>query len=180
MKEVKVSDRLFRLAIPSTRIREAVAVIATRMNGELNDKDVIFLGILNGSFMFASDLLRQINFNCRISFVKLASYKGTSSSGYVERLIGINENLNNKTVVILEDIVDTGQTLEFIIGQLKEYKPGDIRVATLLFKKDVYRKDIKLDYVGIEVPSDYIIGYGLDYNGYGRNLEDIYAIIDPE
>ncbi|UCG27546.1 MAG: hypoxanthine phosphoribosyltransferase [Bacteroidales bacterium] len=180
MKEVKVSGRRFKLAIPSTRIRQAVAEIAVSMNRDLKDKNVIFLGILNGSFMFASDLIRQINFDCRISFVKLASYKGTSSSGIVKNLIGINEELRNTTAVILEDIVDTGQTLCTIVNQLKEFEPDEIRIATLLFKPEAYRHTIKLDYIGIEVPNDYIIGYGLDYNGFGRNLEDIYVIADPE
>ena len=129
--------------------------------------------------MFASDLIRQIQLDCQITFLKLASYAGTSSTGTVKRLIGINEDIHNKTVVILEDIVDTGITLENIIKQLMGYDPGEIRVATLLFKPEAYLKDIPLDYVGIEIPNVYVLGYGLDYEGYARNLADIYKAVGP-
>ena len=115
----------------------------------------------------------------RSLFLKLASYAGTSSTGTVKRLIGINEDIKGKTVVILEDIVDTGITLENIIRQLNGYEPGEIKVATMLFKTDTYQKDIPLDYIGIEIPDEFILGYGLDYEGFGRNLSDIYKVVLP-
>jgi len=141
-------------------------------------KQVIFLGILNGCFMFAGDLLKHIELPCQISFLKLASYQGTSSLGNVKKLIGINENIEGKTIIILEDIVDTGNTLESIIAQIREFNPLEIKVATLLFKPQAYKKELPIDYIGLEIPNSFILGYGLDYDGFGRNLRDIYTIID--
>jgi hypoxanthine phosphoribosyltransferase len=174
----KIHDRNFELFIPNSRIKAAILTMAESMNRDLADKDVIFMGILNGAFMFAAELIRHIGPNCQITFLKLASYSGASSTGTVQRLIGINEDIQNKTVVILEDIVDTGNTLEDIIKQLRGYEPAEIRVATLLHKPDAYRKDIALDYVGMEIPNDFVVGFGLDYEGYGRNLPDIYRVVD--
>lgn len=178
MKEVQVLDKKFRVSIPEEEILKAIESMAAKMNDDLKGKDVIFLGILNGCFLFASDLFKSIDIPCQITFLKLASYQGTSSTGNVKRLIGINEDIENKTVIILEDIIDTGNTLESIIKQLKGYEPAEIKVATLLYKPEAYKKDIDIDYVGIEIPNDFIVGYGLDYDGYGRNLRDIYTIID--
>ena len=174
----KIHDKEFKLLIPNARIREVIAEMAAMINRDLEGRDVIFMGILNGAFMFAAELIKHITPNCQITFLKLASYAGTSSSGTVKRLIGINEDINNKTVVILEDIVDTGITLENIIKQLLGYEPGEIRVATLLHKPDAYLKDIVLDYVGLEIPNDFVVGFGLDYEGFGRNLPDIYRVIE--
>jgi hypoxanthine phosphoribosyltransferase len=173
---IKVIDKYFEPFISSEKILEIVNRLASQMNHDLKNKDIIFLGILNGSFMFASDLYKQIELPSQISFLKLASYQGTSTSGNVKRLIGINEDLLGKTVVVLEDIVDTGITIENIIKQLKGYEPAEIKIATLLFKPDALKVQVKLDYIGLEIPNDFIIGYGLDYNGFGRNLADIYKI----
>lgn len=178
MEKVKILDRDFVISIPRQIIQENVQKMADKMNKELRNKDVIFMGILNGSFMFAADLFRKIDFNSQITFLKLASYQGTSSSGNIKRLIGINEDIKDKTVVIIEDIVDTGITLESIKKQLIGYEPAEIKIATFLFKPDAYKKDIPVDYIGMEIPNDFIVGYGLDYNGYGRNLEDIYTVVD--
>lgn len=178
MDRVKILDKEFKLAVSSTRIEEAITRMATRMNRDLSGRKVIFLGILNGSFVFAADLFRKITFDSQITFLKLASYQGTSTSGKIQRLIGMNEDIKDHTVIILEDIVDTGHTLDNIIKQLKGYEPAEIKIATLLFKPEAYQFTIKLDYVGIEVPNDFLIGYGLDYNGYGRNLKQIYSIIE--
>jgi hypoxanthine phosphoribosyltransferase len=175
-KRIKVLDKYFEPFIGSDRIKEIVGKLASQMNNDLKNKDVIFLGILNGSFMFASDLYKQIKLPSQISFLKLASYQGTSTSGNVKRLIGINEDLQGKTVVILEDIVDTGITIENINKQLIGYEPAQIKIATLLLKPDALKVPVKLDYIGLEIPNDFIIGYGLDYNGFGRNLADIYKI----
>jgi len=175
---MKIHDREFEVYIPNEEIRRVIADMARRINEDLAGRDVIFLGILNGAFMFASDLFREITLDCQITFLKLASYAGTSSTGTVKRLIGINEDIYQKTVVILEDIVDTGVTLDNIIKQLKGYEPREIRVATMLFKPAAYTKDLKLDYVGIEIPNDFVLGYGLDYQGYGRNLADLYRVVE--
>ncbi len=148
------------------------------MNEELAEKDVIFLGILNGAFMFASQLLSLISFPCRISFLKLVSYKGTSSTGTIKRLIGLNEDISGKVVVVLEDIVDSGLTLSNTRQQLAGFEPAEIRFAALLMKTANFHHRVKVNYVGLEIPNDFIVGYGLDYNGYGRNLQDIYKIID--
>jgi hypoxanthine phosphoribosyltransferase len=175
--QVEVLDKKFRLSIPSSKIQDAINNIAQKMNQDLKDEDVIFLGILNGSFMFASDLIKRIDFPCHISFLKVASYSGTSTSGTVKRLIGINENIEGKTVVILEDIVDTGKTLEDLLKQLIGYEPKKILIATLLFKPEACMVKLKLSYIGLEIPNDFIIGYGLDYNGFGRNYENIYTLV---
>lgn len=127
--------------------------------------------------MFTADLLKHIDFNCEITFLKLSSYLGTSTTGNVKELIGINEKIQGRHVIVLEDIVDTGITLEQIVHDLKRLKPADIRISTFLFKPDAYKKDIKIDYIGKEIPNDFIIGYGLDYDGLGRNLADIYTLI---
>lgn len=176
MVKIRLLDKEFSLIIPAEKIQGAVQDIADRMNAELKDEDVIFMGILNGAFMFASDLLRKINFSAQVSFVKLTSYQGTSSTGEVKRLIGINEVLKDKTVVIIEDIIDTGATIESIINQIRGFRPRHIIVATLLLKPELYQKNLKLDYVGFRIPKDFIVGYGLDYQGYGRNLRSIYKL----
>jgi len=175
---VKVHDKLFELSINENAIQKEVTRIAKEMNSELADKDPIFMGILNGAFMFASDLYKQLTFPCQITFLKLASYSGTSSTGTVKQLIGINRDLKDRVVVVLEDIVDTGITLETIIRQLSGYEPAEIKVATFLHKPDATIKEVKLDYVGMEIPNDFIIGYGLDYDGYGRNFKEIYQLVN--
>jgi hypoxanthine phosphoribosyltransferase len=173
---VQVKDKLFKPFISQERIQTEVTRIARQMNDELADKDPIFLGILNGAFMFASDLYKQIKFPCQITFLKLTSYSGTKTTGTVKQLIGINFDLKNRVVVVLEDIVDTGITLETIIRQLRGYEPAEIRVAAFLHKPGATIRDVKLDYVGIEIPNDFILGYGLDYEGYGRNFNEIYQL----
>ena len=178
MKKVQLLDKKFKPFISSSEIQTAITHMANRINRDLKGKNIIFLGILNGAFMFAADLFRQITLDCQISFLKLASYQGTSSSGKVKRLIGINEDIRDQTVVILEDIVDTGHTVESIIRQLNGYEPSEILISTLLFKPDVYKKDLHIDYIGMEIPNDFIVGYGLDYDGFGRNLQDIYVVDD--
>ncbi|TFH26483.1 MAG: hypoxanthine phosphoribosyltransferase [Bacteroidia bacterium] len=175
---IKVHDKHFEPFISEDEIQHEVSRIAEEMNLQLASKDPIFLGILNGAFMFASDLYKQLTFPCQITFLKLASYSGTQSTGTVKQLIGINRDLKDRVVVVLEDIVDTGVTLETIIRQLSGYQPAEIRVATFLHKPDATIKKVELDYVGMEIPNDFILGYGLDYDGYGRNFKEIYRLVD--
>ncbi|WP_320111517.1 hypoxanthine phosphoribosyltransferase [Draconibacterium orientale] len=178
MKKVKILDKEFELFIPYEKIRSVVEQMAETMNKELAGKDPLFLCILNGSFMFAAEIFKRIDFvESEISFVKLASYEGDSSTGKVKQLIGLNEKIEGRTVVVLEDIVDTGITINNILEQLEQMKPKEVQVATLLLKPDALQKEVDLKYVGIEIPNDFIVGYGLDYDGYGRNLIDIYTVV---
>lgn len=179
MKQVKILDKTFELYIPYEKLRSVVEVMADKMNGELADKNPLFLCILNGSFMFAAELFKRISIiESEISFVKLASYDGDKTTGKVKQLIGLNENIEGRTVVILEDIVDTGITIDNIIGQLEKLNPKEVKIATLLLKPESLQKEVPLDYVGLEIPNDFIVGYGLDYNGFGRNLINIYSVIN--
>jgi hypoxanthine phosphoribosyltransferase len=177
MKEIKILDKTFREFITEEQIQSRVAELAQKINSDMEGKDVVFLGILNGAFLFAADLFRRIEIDARISFVKLASYKGTSSSGTIKELIGWNEEIRNKTVIVIEDIVDTGHTIERIIGELSIREAKEIRIATMFFKPDACNKKINLDYVGMEIPNDFVVGYGLDYNGYGRNNPSVYTLV---
>ncbi len=171
---VKVLDKEFEICLTEEQIINRIKEVAHQIRNDLKGEDVIFLGILNGSFMFASDLMKDMDLDCQITFLKLASYSGTKSQGTVKRLIGINENIEDKTVVIVEDIIDTGNTLENIKKQLKGYEPKKILTATLLHKPEVYDKDIPIEYVGFNVENKFVIGYGLDYDGFGRNLRHLY------
>ncbi|MFP4365816.1 MAG: hypoxanthine phosphoribosyltransferase [Bacteroidales bacterium] len=177
MDRIKLHDQEFRLSIRPVQIRKAVGRIAENINHDLAGKNPLFLSILNGSFMFTSDLLKQIKMNCQVSFIKLSSYHGAESSGIVTELIGLDENIEGRHVIIVEDIVDTGNTLENIVRQLNLHNPGDIKIATLLLKPEVFNGIIHLDYVGMEIPNDFIVGYGLDYNELGRNFEGIYKMV---
>jgi len=179
MKKIKLNDKEFGVSLPSDEIYKIIKQVAQKINSDYKDKETpLFISILNGSFMFTADLLKQIDFNCEITFLKLSSYLGTSTTGNVKELIGINEKIQGRYVIVLEDIVDTGITLEQIVNELKKLNPADVKIATFLFKPAAYKKDIKIDYVGKEIPNDFIIGYGLDYDGLGRNLPDIYTLID--
>ncbi|MFW6289998.1 MAG: hypoxanthine phosphoribosyltransferase [Mariniphaga sp.] len=179
MKQVKIHDKNFQLFIPYEKIRATVEKMAEEMNRDLVGKKPLFVCILNGSFMFAAELYKRIELvETEISFVKLASYNGQQTSGEVKQLIGLNEKIEGRTLVVLEDIVDSGLTIEHIQEQLQHLNPREVKIATLLLKPDALKKKVNLDYIGMEIPNDFIVGYGLDYNGYGRNLIDIYSVIN--
>lgn len=173
---MKVRDKNFKPYMSGKEIADIVASLAKQLNHDLRDKDPLFLGVLNGSFIFASDLLRAIDFDAQISFIKMSSYSGTSTTGTVKQLIGINEDLTGRTLVIVEDIVETGISMEKLLAMLREKNPADIKICTLFFKPGKFQKDFKIDYIGKNIGDDYIVGYGFDYNGYGRNLDQIYVI----
>ena len=173
---MKVRDKYFKPYMSGKEIADIVASLAKQLNNDLRDKDTLFLGVLNGSFIFASDLLRAIDFDAQISFIKMSSYSGTSTTGTVKQLIGINEDLTGRTLVIVEDIVETGIAMEKLLAMLREKNPADIKICTLFFKPGKFQKDFKIDYIGKSIGDDYIVGYGFDYNGYGRNLDQIYVI----
>ncbi|MFZ4399090.1 MAG: hypoxanthine phosphoribosyltransferase [Bacteroidales bacterium] len=177
MNNIKVKDKEFAIFIESDTILKAVNVVAQRINLDYKDKNPLFLIVLNGAFMFASDLFKKLTIDCEMSFVKLSSYSGTTSTEQVKHLIGINEDLKGRNIIVVEDIVDTGITIEHMMEELKKFEPADVKIATLLMKPDKYKKGYAIDYVAIEIPNDFIIGYGLDYDGFARNLPDIYKIV---
>ncbi|WP_372776211.1 hypoxanthine phosphoribosyltransferase [Mangrovibacterium sp.] len=179
MGNITIIDKEFELFIPYEKIRSVIETMTDQMNEKLQGKNPLFLCILNGSFMFAAEVFKRITLlDAEISFVKLASYQGTSTTGTVKELIGLNEDLAGRTVVVLEDIVDTGITIERTIEQIQSKNPAEVLVATLLLKPDALQRDVKLDYVGLEIPNEFIVGYGLDYNGRGRNLIDIFKVVE--
>lgn len=162
--------------ISEKEIDEVITTIANSINRDFEGKQPILMGVLNGSFMFVSDLMKKITIDCELSFVKLASYHGTESSGVVSELIGLNDDLTNRHVIILEDIVDTGKTLEFLLDVLKTHDTASLSVATLLLKPEVFKKKYPVQYVGKNIPNKFVVGYGLDYDGLGRNLKEIYQL----
>lgn len=178
MKKIKVRDKEFGIYLTAEEIDNAVDKVATAINKDLKGKVPLFLVVLNGAFMFASDLLKKITLDNNISFVKLSSYTGTRSSQVVRELIGLNEVVKGRTVVILEDIIDTGLTMQRMLEILHQQEAADVKIATLVFKPGAFSGDYSIDYVGLDIPNDFILGYGLDYDGYGRNLPDIYKIIE--
>ena len=178
-KVIKLHDRKFRVMMPAAKIDEAVTAVAQRINADYADKDTpLFVGVLNGSFMFMSDLIKKIEFNSELSFVKLASYEGTQTTGDVKCLIGLNQSLEGRHVIIVEDIVDTGESIERMVRDLEKLHPASIAVCTLFFKPGSYRKQIPIDYRAMEIGNEFIVGYGLDYNQLGRNLKDIYVVTE--
>jgi hypoxanthine phosphoribosyltransferase len=173
---IHLHDKSFVPFISSEEIDFAIANMAKQMDDDFFDEIPVFVGILNGSFMVLSDLMKHYRGMCEVSFMKLASYEGTESTNTVKQLIGINENLEGRTVVIVEDIVDTGNTIEELKAIFKEKKVKHLKIATLFFKPEAYKKDIKIDYIGIRIPNKFIVGFGLDYDGLGRNLADVYQL----
>ena len=176
MDTIKINDRQFTISIPEEKILKEVERLAAQINRDLEGKNPLFLCVLNGSFMFAADLFRRITIPAEISFVKLASYEGTASTGVIKEVIGLSENITGRTVVIVEDIVDTGCTMSKLIDDLGTREPEAIHICTLLLKPEKLKVDLDIEYVALEIPNDFIVGYGLDYDGYGRNLKDIYTV----
>lgn len=180
MSSIKINGKRFRVSIPEAEIKRRVKELAGQISKDLERKNPLFLGVLNGSFIFAADLMREMTIPCEISFVKLASYQGTTSTGKVTEVIGINEDLTGRTVVIVEDIVESGATMQRMIEQLGTRNPESVRICTLFFKPDKLKEDLNLDYVAFRIPDDFILGYGLDYDQAGRGLRDIYTIIEDK
>ena len=179
-KKVKLYDKTFEVMIPAEEIDRAVQAVADRINQDYADRGTpIFLGVLNGSFMFLSDLIKKIEFENEVSFVKLASYEGVSSTGEVKDLIGINGSIEGRHIVIVEDIVDTGKSIEHMIKSLKQRHPASVEICTLFFKPEKFLYEYPIDYVAMPIGNEFIVGYGLDYDQLGRNLKQIY-VIDEE
>ena len=178
MDIVKIKDKTFKTSIPEAEILKHVKEVADRINRDMADKNPLFLAVLNGSFMFAADLMKLITIPCEISFVKLASYQGIISTGSVREVIGINENLSGRTVVIVEDIVDTGLTMKRMIESIGTRNPASVHICTLLLKPEKLQEELDVEYVAMKIPNDFIVGYGLDYDQQGRNLRDIYTVVE--
>ena len=175
---IQVLDKKFQPYIKAQEIREQVADLAARINKDYAGKKPLFIAILNGSFMFASDLFKELTIEAEICFIKLASYKGTKSTGNVITSIGLDEPLKDRHVVIIEDIVDTGKTLYEFLPQLLNQQPASLKIAALLHKPDALAFPITIDYLGFKVPDKFLLGYGLDYDGLGRNLKEIYQLVE--
>ncbi len=176
MKETKIKDLTFELFIPENQINDRLMVLAKEITLDFQGEDLILLGILNGSFIVMADLVRQIDLSVSCEFIKISSYKGTETTGTVKSLLGLSLDLSGKNVLIVEDIVDTGISMNYLISELSKHKPKRLSIVTLLFKKAAFRFNYELDYVGFEIPDKFVVGYGLDYDGLGRNLPDLYQL----
>lgn len=179
MARVQLHDKFFEPFISEAEVNAAVDRLAVEIAAKYQDKRPLFLGVLNGAFFFAAELMKRLEIECEISFVKVASYHGTSSSGTVTQLIGLTERVEGRHVVVLEDIVDTGGTVEHIMRSLSEHHPASISVAALLFKPEAYKKNIAIEHVALRIPNAFVVGSGLDHDGLGRNLRGIHRITEP-
>lgn len=177
---MKIKALEFKKFISAERVQKKVAALAAQINEDYKNKIPVFLPILNGSFMFAADLIREIKIECRVSFVKISSYQGIQSTGQIKTLIGHEESLFNQDLIIVEDIVDTGLTLQKIIEELRSLGTKSVEVVSLLRKKPARDKGIDVKYVGFDIETEFVLGYGLDYDGLGRNLKEIYKTTDSQ
>ena len=175
---VKIKDKSFKISITEAEIKERVKAVAQQISKDMEGKNPLLLGVLNGAFMFAADLMREMTIPCEISFVKLASYQGTTSTGKVQEVIGLNEDLTGRTVIIVEDIVDTGRTMKQMMESLGTRRPESLHICSLFVKPTKLEEPIDIDYVAFSIPDDFILGYGLDYDQAGRHLKDVYTIVE--
>ncbi len=178
MSVIKVNGKKFQPYLTAAQIDEQIKRLGAELNRDYAGKRPLFIAILNGSFMFASDLFKELTVDAEICFIKLASYKGTRSTGNVITSIGLDEPLNERHVVVIEDIVDTGKTMSQFLPQLMDHQPASLKIASLLHKPDALQHPINIDYLGFKVPNKFLLGYGLDYDGLGRNLKEIYQLIE--
>ncbi|MFT4062709.1 MAG: hypoxanthine phosphoribosyltransferase [Edaphocola sp.] len=176
MKKIQVHDKVFVPYLTAAQIQERVLEMADTISNDFAGKRPLFLAILNGSFMFAADVFRHLSIEAEISFIKLASYKGTTSTGNVITAIGLEERINDRHIILVEDIIDTGKTLSAFMPQLEQQSPASIHVAALLAKPEALQYPLRIDYKGFEIPNKFVVGYGLDYDGLGRNIAEIYQL----
>jgi hypoxanthine phosphoribosyltransferase len=176
MDQIRVKDKDFKLFLSAETIQENIKQIAAKISKDLEGQNPLFLAVLNGSFMFASDLMKNITIPCQISFIKLASYEGMESGGMVREVFGLTEKIEGRTIVIVEDIVDSGRTMTQLLSSLNTRNPKEIKIVTFLYKPKALQCELDLNYVVFEVPNDFVVGYGLDYDGYGRNLGAVYSL----
>lgn len=180
MERIRLKDKEFELFIPEEEIKEAIAKMAERIRADLEGVRPLFVGILNGAFMFTAELMARLNAPYEISFARYSSYKGTHTTGVVREIMPVQADVKGRTVVLLEDIIDTGFTMQYIMDKIRSDGARDVKLATMLFKPDSLKCALKPDYVGIEIPSDFIVGYGLDYDEMGRGYRDIYKIVQTD
>jgi hypoxanthine phosphoribosyltransferase len=180
MRQVTLHDKTFTSYLTEQEILQAVETVAARINADYKAKQPLFLAILNGAFMFASDLMKQISIPCEISFLRVSSYQDMNSTGQVSEVIGLKEKIADRHIIILEDIVDTGQTVYALLQNLTGKEPASIEIASLLLKPDCVQQPLQVKYIGKSIPNDFVVGYGLDYNGLGRNLRDIYVVTEEK
>ncbi|OKL41924.1 hypoxanthine phosphoribosyltransferase [Pontibacter flavimaris] len=176
-RKIKIHDCEFSTYICEEEIIARITMLAEQLDKDYDGKQPLFLAVLNGSFMFASDLLKRVSIPCEVAFIRLASYQDMQSTGKVKEVLGLTEDVQHRHVVVLEDIVDTGHTVHGLLQQLRERGPASVEVATLLMKPDCLQHPLDVKYVARSIPNDFVVGYGLDYNGLGRNLRDIYKIV---
>lgn len=175
MNKIQIEDREFEILIENDNINKRTRLIGIQINLDYENRSPVFIGVLNGSFMFMGDLLKEISISCEVAFIKVSSYSGTGTSGKIKEIFGLPENLHNRDVLVVEDIVDTGLTLSHILRELDKQKPASVKICSLLLKPAALKEPLEeLEYVGFELANDFVVGYGLDYNGLGRNLNDIY------
>jgi len=178
MSTIKVHDKTFDTFLSESAINEQVKRIAQEINTDYKGKTPLFIAILNGSFMFASDLFKELNIEAQVCFIKLASYQGVKSTGNVVTSIGLDVSLKDREVIVIEDIVDTGKTLHDFLPQIMDQHPSSLKIATLLHKPEALKYPLKIDYVGFSIPNKFVVGYGLDYDGLGRNLREIFQLAE--
>ncbi|MCR5513173.1 MAG: hypoxanthine phosphoribosyltransferase [Prevotella sp.] len=178
MSIVKIKDKTFKTSITQEEIQQRIKSLAARINEDMAGKNPLFLSVLNGSFMFTADLLRQVTIPCEVSFVKLASYDGVLSTGKIKEVIGLNDDITGRTVVIVEDIVDTGRTMRKMLNSLTVRHPKEIHICTLFVKPEKLEEPLDIEYAAFSIPNDFIVGYGLDYDQQGRNLNEIYTLVE--
>lgn len=176
-KVIQVKDLKFAVSLSEEQIQAEVKRVAAEINRDYAGQEPVFLAVLNGSFIFAADLLREVTLPCEVSFVRLASYQGVSTTGEIREVIGLNMDITGRPVIILEDIVDTGLTMAHMIDTLKRHNPGSIDICTLLLKPGKLQVDLDIRYCCLQIPNDFIVGYGLDYDGFGRNTKEIYTLV---
>lgn len=177
MSRITINGKSFETSMPEAQIKWRVKELAQQISRDMEGKNPLFLAVLNGAFIFAADLMREMSIPCEISFVKLASYQGTTSTGKIKEVMGINEDLSGRHVIILEDIVETGLTIKQMKESLGTRNPASVSVCTLFFKPERLQEDLKFDYVAFEIPNDFILGYGLDFDQQGRGLKDLYTLV---
>ncbi|QJX49232.1 hypoxanthine phosphoribosyltransferase [Hymenobacter taeanensis] len=174
---ISLHNKQFEPYLPAAQLTTAIQELATRLTQDYADKTPLFVAVLNGSFMFVADLMKGLRFDCEVSFIKVASYQGTSSTGSVKEVLGLSEDIKGRHVIIVEDIVDTGHTMRMLLDTLAAKQPASLEVATLFLKPECLQHELPIRYVGLSIPNDFIVGYGLDYDGLGRNYPDVYKAV---
>lgn len=178
METIQVKDKKFAISLPAERIAQEIRRVASEINRDYAGQEPLFLAVLNGSFIFAADLLREVTIPCEITFVKLASYQGVNTTGTIREIMGLNADITGRPVIIVEDIVDTGLTMAHMLETLRNHNPKSVDICTLLVKPEKLEVQLDIRYCALEIPNDFIVGYGLDYDGFGRNTKDIYTLVD--